>query len=166
LFLNEEPLARVPHIAAHLSWLLGHQISETTTKRYLRKMGWSWRVPTRFQIYKYTLANLEYYVDFIEAIRYIPAHKLKFADESHIVSKHLNTRRVLGLKNHRTYLRERTLYDAHASLTVITSFENNPLLIDYRIESNTQWDFADMLLYACESGFLKQGLIVLYFLTL
>jgi len=72
--------------------------------------------------------------------------------------KDLSKRKVLGLRNSRVYLKENTMREAHASLTVITSITGEePILIDYREESNDQWDFVDFVLYACEKGYLTNG---------
>lgn len=101
---------------------------------YLRKMGWSWKVPCKFQINKYNQANMLYYVDYLLGIQLAPLEKLKFAgmitmsifahwciDESHIVSKNLGTSHCWGFKNQRVYLKEQTLHAAHASITILTS---------------------------------------------
>jgi transposase len=94
----------------------------------------------------------------LQTIQNIPLEKLKFVDEAHVVSRELGTSKVLGLVGKRTYTRERTLNAPSASLTLLTSLVDEiPFFIDYRIQSNTQWDFADFLLLACEAGYLKKG---------
>lgn len=84
-------------------------------------MGWSWKIPSKFQINKYKLSNMIRYVLYLENIQNIPEHKIKFLDESHIVSKDLTKRKVLGLKCRRVFVKENTLNQKHASLTSLTS---------------------------------------------
>lgn len=65
---------------------------------------------------------------------------------------------MLGIKGKRTYTREKTLNEPSASLTLLTALDQDvPFYIDYRISSNTQWDFAEFLLQACKAGYLSAG---------
>lgn len=157
-FLNASPRAREPDLRNHLRFMFRRDISSIALYRLLKAMGWSWRVPNRFQTNKYTYVNLLYYCSYLQTIQNIPLEKLKFVDEAHVVSRELGTSKVLGLVGKRTYTRERTLNAPSASLTLLTSLVDEiPFFIDYRIQSNTQWDFADFLLLACEAGYLKKG---------
>jgi len=90
---------------------------------------------------------MERYLDFIEWIQDIEDWRsLKFCDEAHIIGKKLGPRKVLGLRSHRVYLKDDTLNSRHASLSIITSLTSMELIfIDYREESNTQWDFLDFV---------------------
>jgi hypothetical protein len=171
--LKLHPKAGVPQLQQHLSYMFNRKISNPVLSRLLHLMGWSWRfhylqlillnllrVPVRFQTYKYTYQNLLYYAEYLTAIQDIPWTKLKFADEAHIVSVDLGHKSVLGLVGTRTYTKEKTIHNASASLTILTtldSINDSPLVVDYRIASNTQWDFADFLLYCCEEGQLVDG---------
>lgn len=99
-----------------------------------------------------------YYCTYLQTVQSIPIEKLKFVDEAHVISRDLGNRRVLGLVGKRTYTRERTLNAPSASLTLLTSLVDDiPFFIDYRIQSNTQWNFADFLLLACKGGYLTEG---------
>jgi len=65
---------------------------------------------------------------------------------------------VLGLVNKRVYNRDSTLQQPNASVTLLTSLDNlGPIFFDYREQSNTQWDFVDFVLSACENGALRSG---------
>lgn len=159
-FLKTHPCAKQNDVHRHLEKIYG-SISLSVSNALLKKLGWSWRVPTRFQTHKYTVRNLYYYSQYIQVLTAIPLTKLKFADESHIVWKDLGSKRVLGLKGKRTWTRESTLNQPSASLTLLTSLANGPndplFFVDYRIESNTQWDFVDFVRAACCNGYLVNG---------
>jgi len=87
-----------------------------------------------------------YYIDFLNEIQKIPIGKIKFADECHIVSKDLGVKKVLGLVNNRSFISENTINESNASLTILTTLTHEaPVIIDYRIESNNQWDFTDFV---------------------
>jgi hypothetical protein len=121
-------------------------------------MGWTWRVPVHFQVLKYTTQNMQRYILYLLWARQQDWTKLKFMDESHIVSRQLHKRRVLGIKNKRTYLRRQTLHDASASLTIMTSLDpEEPVVMTYRKESNTQWDFLEFVLYCISIDRLVSG---------
>jgi hypothetical protein len=82
---------------------------------------------------------------------------LKFVDESHIVPRKLGNRKVLGLVNKRVYTKDSTLQQASASIfliTILEGYRGRPFFFDYREESNTQWDFLDLVLKACKEGVL------------
>lgn len=156
-YLHFNLLANVDDVTEHLSWFLDQDISTGTTRQFLKEMGWSWKVPTRFQIHKYNTHNLLRYFTYLDGVQQIPFEKLKFADESHIISKNLTKRKVLGLKAHRIYLKENTLHHAHASVTVMTSLTGSPIVYSYRELNNTQWNFVEFVLYCCQEGHLQSG---------
>jgi hypothetical protein len=122
-------------------------------------MGWSWRVPVTFQVAKYSRANMQRYMLYLLWIQGVNDYsKLKFADESHIVSRTLHKKRVLGLKNTRTYLKARTLHESSASLTILVSLdEQEPVVMTYRTDTNSQWDFLKFVLYCLKIGKLVRG---------
>jgi len=125
--------------------------SKSTTSRVLKKIGWTWRVPTRFQIHKYTLNNIVRYTHYLTVVQGIQWKHLKFIDEAHVVSKQLTSRRVLGLKNSRTWTRESTIHHAHATLTLLTSLStpSKPVRCAYTESTNTQWSFCDFVVACC-----------------
>ncbi len=45
--------------------LFDRTIQKTQFKELLKKLGWSFKVPVRFQIYKYNFKNIIYYVDYL-----------------------------------------------------------------------------------------------------
>eukprot|EP01127_Copromyxa_protea_P011927 TRINITY_DN3060_c0_g1_i1.p1 TRINITY_DN3060_c0_g1~~TRINITY_DN3060_c0_g1_i1.p1 ORF type:complete len:252 (-),score=32.32 TRINITY_DN3060_c0_g1_i1:284-1039(-) len=149
-FLKESPEADAKLVHAFLCFLLqGWSIGYSTVCKLLKQMGWTWRVPVHFQVLKYTPANMKRYFLYLLWIRQQDWTKLKFMDESHIVSRQLHKRRVLGLKNKRTYLKRRTLHDASASVTIMTCLDDpeEPVVMAYRRESNTQWDFLEFVIH-------------------
>jgi len=159
-FLKENPkTANLRTVCDHLEFMFDKKLSTSCGSKLLRSMGWTWRVPIIFQINKYSLSNMERYVNYLATIQTIPWTSIKFADESHIVSHQLSNGRVLGLKNKRSWTSQHTLNNSHATLTILTSLSDiyNPLHIDYTLEANNQWTFVDFVLTCCLSGGLVQG---------
>lgn len=111
-FLKHSPYAKENDVRKHLELIYGRNISLSTSRSFLKKLGffsfpiiipsyylgWSWRIPNRFQANKYSFTNLYYYTQYLLFISTIPIEKLKFADESHVVCKDLASKRVLGMK--------------------------------------------------------------------
>eukprot|EP01127_Copromyxa_protea_P009194 TRINITY_DN214_c0_g2_i3.p1 TRINITY_DN214_c0_g2~~TRINITY_DN214_c0_g2_i3.p1 ORF type:complete len:341 (-),score=28.50 TRINITY_DN214_c0_g2_i3:73-1095(-) len=148
VLFRETPEADARLVHQFVCFLTKSEIGYSTVCRLLSQMGWTWRVPVHFQVLKYTTENMKRYMLYLLWVRQQDWSKLKFMDESHIVSRQLHKRRVLGLKNKRTYLKRRTLHDASASLTIMTSLDTvEPVVMTYRKESNTQWDFLEFVLY-------------------
>jgi hypothetical protein len=52
--------------------------------------------------------------------------------------------KVWGLESRRVYTQDNTLREPNASITVIVSASEDPIFLDYRIESNNQWDFLEV----------------------
>lgn len=88
-FLERHPTAKEAQLREHLAIVFRRPIAHSTCGRYLRQLGWSWKVPTKFQLNKYTFSNLMYYCTYLQLVIEIPLDKLKFCDEAHIVSKDL-----------------------------------------------------------------------------
>ena len=100
--------------------------------RITKKLGWSWKIPVIFQLHKYTITNLQTYLHYLTQIQTIPPDRLKFADESHLVTKTLAKRKVLSLVNQRAWVKQNTLSGSHATLTILTSLNPaHPVFVDY-----------------------------------
>lgn len=157
-FLAQNKTADAHDLCHFLSEKFSRSLSLSTCCNLVKKLGWSWRIPNRFQIHKYTVANISYYSSFLTTLQEIPMERIKFVDECHIVSKDLVNKKVLGLVGKRSFTSERTLREPSASLTLLTSLSNEvPIFFDYRIESNNQRNFADFVYYACKFGYLQNG---------
>jgi len=100
---------------------------------------------------KFKPKNLNRYLDYIIAVQDIDWNKLVFLDEAHVVSRTLHKKKVLGVVNQRTWVKDNDLHGK--------SFleKDRPLLVDLREETNTQWDFVEVVEYAVESEFLCNG---------
>jgi len=79
-------------------------VTRSVVQRLLKKLRWSWRIPTKVQINKFSQQNLLRYAVYIDSIQSIPWDKLKFMDEAHIVSRSLSKKKVLGVVNQRTWV--------------------------------------------------------------
>jgi len=131
-------------------------VAYSTVSLLLKELGWTWRIPTTFQLSKYNTWNMSRYVSYLLWIATVPDwKKLKFLDESHIVSKELHSRKVLGLRNKRTYNVATSLHESSASITILTKFgESQPIVMTYRENSNTVelGRFCDLLLFVWGSS--------------
>ena len=130
--------------------MFGITASKTWIRNFLKKMGWSLKVPVRFQLLKYTRLNIFRYVTYLRRIQSIPAANIKFLDEAHFVSHKLNKSRVWGVRGVRTYTRVSGIHEPAASITLLTSLQDptRPVYFDYRLASNDQWDFAKFVFNA------------------
>lgn len=63
-YMQTQPRAKLEMIRAYINNLFDRSTRKQTFRDLLKKMGWSIRVPVKFQIYKYTLKNLAYYCKF------------------------------------------------------------------------------------------------------
>lgn len=64
----------------------GIDVSKTYITRVLQSWNWSFKVPTRVNIQKFTLENIEYYFNYYAWSKQQEFSKLKFCDESHFNS--------------------------------------------------------------------------------
>jgi hypothetical protein len=60
--------------------------------------------------------------------------KLKFLDEAHVMAKDLLSRKVLGLRNHRVYMKANTIHAARASITILISLTGIIFIINFNFE--------------------------------
>ncbi len=128
-------------------------------KKFLKSIGWSWKVPTTFHINKYSIENIENYLLFVDWIKKQDPKKLKFCDESHLVPRHMDARLVCGLKSKRVYHRNNTSHEPNSSISIITSVcrDQMPVFVDYREETNTGEDFFNFICSALEDAYLRRG---------
>ena len=49
-FLREQPNSKFHDICSFMSALRGRTVSRAVVSRLLKKMGWSWKVPVKFQV--------------------------------------------------------------------------------------------------------------------
>lgn len=163
-FLKDNPSAQLKHVCSFLSDVKGKTVTQAVASRCLKKMGWSWKIPIKFQVAKYTIANLVLYIKYLRAIQQQDDWtRLKYADESHIVSKDLDNGRRLGMVNERIYRSGKSLSEKHASISLLTRFgdADDPIVIDYREETNTQWDFYSFVESCCTNSYLTNGDILI-----
>jgi hypothetical protein len=63
-------------------------VNTTFISRIFKSWRWSFKSASpEQQLLKYTQANIEYYIEFVNSIQSIPWRNLKFLDESHFKSK-------------------------------------------------------------------------------
>jgi uncharacterized protein YuzB (UPF0349 family) len=158
-FLTAFPTSTLKDISEELSACFLRTVSISVVRKILSEMNWSWKVPTRFQVWKYSQENLEKYLMYIEWVQSLPDYsKIKYLDESHFVSRQLFSNKAWGSKNKRIYTSENTLNEPSSSVTLIVSLDfEKPVFYDIRVENNDQWAFLEVIEYACFSGYLSNG---------
>jgi len=138
---------------------LGFKVSKSTLSRTFRRWRWSWKVPTRFNINKYSPDNIERYINYILWIQNKPWLKIKYLDECHFVSRHVHKKLGIGPVGKRITVVKSCHIKENYSLTALSTLSNYPypLYFDIRQESNTQWDFAKFLTVCIEEQKLVDG---------
>lgn len=108
--------------------------------------------------------NMAKYFAFLRFIKTVPYCRIKCMDESHFVSRQINKQTVWWWKDRRAYTQSSVdLNEPSASLSLICSSDRNqvPVILDWREESNTQYDFAKFIRRAIFSDYLREGDFVL-----
>jgi len=145
-------------LASIVSFVFQRQVTARRLSPYLKKLRWSWRVPTHVQLNKFTEENLWIYANYVDGIQDVPWDQLVFLDEAHVVSRLLHKKKVLGIVNQRTWVKAGDLHGKSFSITVLTRIcDKRPLFVDIREESNTQWDFLLVVVLALKAQFLQHG---------
>jgi hypothetical protein len=92
---KRKPDTDLKGLADALSIITNRTVHKTVLSKLLKKLGWRWNVPTVFQLKKYTLFNINRYLNYVYSIKKIPWNRIKFVDESHIVTRKINKNRIL-----------------------------------------------------------------------
>jgi transposase len=102
---------------------------------------------------------MQYYYEWLDAIKDQPWLRLKFADEAHFVSRDLYRNLVVGPKGDKVYVVQEAPLELSFSLTLLIDLTNpyNPFHVNIRYKSNTEWDFLEFVLDALEHGRLTDG---------
>lgn len=77
-----EGMATRPEIKEELQ-KNGFDVSTKYISRILHAWGWSFKVPTRVNVRKFTQENVEYYFNYFAWAKHQPIMTMKFCDESH-----------------------------------------------------------------------------------
>jgi len=121
---------------------LGFVVNRTWVCRLWQRLDYTERVPSYKQANKFTVKNLQCYVDFCLGILEIPQVKIKYCDESHFKSKDLRRARARGPRGSRTMIQSTVSLSESYTFTVVTSLVGAPLYVsEARVGSNTGLDF-------------------------
>jgi transposase len=128
-----------------------------------RTWNWSWKIPSRTQIRKYTPENILYYINWVKQCTRLNWYKAKFLDESHFVDKDLYKRRVVGPRNTASHRIRPGRLDDSFSLTLLLDLAHPkvPFYFNVRYKSNTEWDYYHTLVEAIQTGHLETGDILI-----
>lgn len=137
----------------------GITVSTSFVAHIFRGWRWSWQKPCVQQLQKYTPLNICYYAQFISIIPCLPPIRLKFLDEAHFVSRHLQRNRIISPTGSTPFLRTTSEISDSFSLTLLTDLSDPdiPFFIDMRANSNTEWDYASFISAALAAGRLLPG---------
>ncbi len=120
--LSKNPFLRLGALASMLSCGFQRRVTRSVLSRILTDLRWSWKVPVHVQLHKFRPENVIRYFTHILNIAAIPWHKIKFADEAHVVSKQLRSKKVLSLISQRKWVSYQDLHDKSFSVTLLTCF--------------------------------------------
>lgn len=128
-----------------------------------RTWNWSWKIPSRTQIRKYTPENILYYINWVKQCTRLNWYKAKFLDESHFVDKDLYKRRVVGPRNTASHRIRPGRLDDSFSLTLLLDLAHPkvPFYFNVRYKSNTESDYYHTLVEAIQTGHLETGDILI-----
>jgi len=140
-----------------LSALFKRRVTRAVLYRICNQLCWSWRVPTVVQLNKYTAENLTQYMHHVDALQDIEWDNLVYLDEAHVVSRSLRKKKVLGVVNQRTWIKDSDLHGNSLSVTLLVRLDQQPIFVELREDSNTQYDFLTVVALAIRSGFLRSG---------
>jgi len=85
LILHLLPTVNETGLCNILSFIFQRLVTRPVLGRILTKLRWSWRVPTRVQLNKFTPENLTRYARYVEGIQAMDWANLVFLDEAHVV---------------------------------------------------------------------------------
>lgn len=133
-------------IQRHLSEQ-GFGVSKMYITRVLQSWNWSFKVPTRVNIRKFTLENVEYYFNYYAWAKHQALGKLKFCDESHFNSdsklklknsniEELRKKQGIGPKGSRVVSSTFRSHHARYSVTLLSSCSNCPVMMLQRFLIN------------------------------
>jgi hypothetical protein len=123
------------HLKDFSNYLCDHGIdaADHFVARVFRLWQWSWKLPSRTQFHKYSPENLAYYFHYIKESYEYPWDRLKFADESHFVSRQLYRKKQLAPIGERAHAVNVDRLDSTAlTLTLLTDLTKGDLCLFLR----------------------------------
>jgi len=154
------PTTRLPEYRKEVWEKLRIDVSVPTLSRIFLSWRWSWKRPDYRQLNKYTTENISYYFTYVMNIISLPCDKLKFADESHFVSKDLYRDYALSPKGQKVQLIRGGKLSTAYTLTILTDLSTTaprPVSGKLHTGSNTQWDFLNFVMFCLAEGHLCNG---------
>jgi len=157
--LERFPLGTIPFFQEKLREL-NFDVSYDDIRTVFESWNWSWKIPTMIQLQKFTSENLEYYFNFAIGVRDISLIKMKWLDEAHFMpSRLLKGHRVWNSKSERAIIvdKSNSLSISFSATALLSLDESHPVILDFREDTNTQFDFLRFVLYILENDYLKDG---------
>jgi len=154
--IRMEPSVTRDKVHFYLEFVFNRKFSHGTVFNIFKKLRWSWKIPSVVQIKKFTAKNMTSYAQYVYWSQYIPWDRLKFLDESHISHRHIK-HKVLGKKGVRRSVFRNTIHRKSFTITLLLSIVDPHFRVDFREESNTQYDYLTSVNYFCAQGYLNPG---------
>jgi len=142
----------------------GINVNRMFISRILRSWRWSWKIPVRFHLYKYTKDNIDRYMHWVHWIQDIPWDRLKFLDEAHFIGRKLYRNYCLAPIGQRVVVPKADPLQESYSLTLLISLNKKPypFIFNIRTESNNQVDFLQFVRQAIIMKQLVNGATCLW----
>jgi len=141
----------------------GYQVSLSWISSLLRKWHLSRKTPTRIQLNKYTLENIDYYGQYISGVFDLPLFKVKFMDEAHFIPKDLTRRQVLSEIGQPVKITTNVNLDERLTCTCLMQLsDEDPIVLDIKQGTNDAWDFLSFIFICLEKQYLiKDDVLIL-----
>lgn len=139
-------------------------ISVNMVHRQLKNWKFSKKVAFPIQRAKYTVKNIEYYAQYVLWFFNLPTFlNVKVLDESHFDGRKLQARKkVWSAKNDKNNAQIAfSDLSENYSITAMISLAEQPLYFDIRMDSNTQYDWAEFIYGSVKNGYLRNGDILI-----
>jgi len=156
----------ITEMVRHCKEETGLDLNTSMIFRQLKKWKFSVKKPFPVQRAKYTADNLLYYAEYIRWFSTLPHYlNVKFLGESHFDGRKFQTRSKIwspiGDKNN-AKINSSTLSENYSVSAIIgLQAHQDPVFLDMRIDSNTQYDFAEFVYAAIINKYLESGDILI-----
>jgi len=158
----------VNHILNYLntSGIFSQIIKKTWLKNRFFNLGWRWRQSSINQIEKFSDYNINRYllwINWMNSLSVEEIRKIKFMDESHFQPYKTKGPKMLCFEKERPVKIGQNLLEKNFTLTLMTSLSDSEIPFCWNLtdKNRTSYDFCIFLKKCYDSGFLKQGDILI-----
>lgn len=134
-------------------------MSLTFLKDSIRSWGWTWRKTKKKLINKFTLANMERYLDFVELFPTLDMTKIKYMDESGFKPRDLTCSMRVGPKGADLAVVDAFPNEKKLCLALLVCLDNPayPAYFNISEGKSDRWNFFDFIIEAIDEGYIRSG---------